>query len=101
MVEPNNIQYFEHSFTFLHWSIMDQLNRKLIKVKDLRKGTLEFMVYNILPGGNTLMHKIYNSQEKMMKVFRICHENDAIDIHMPVLLNMNRNSSFDLSLSLG
>lgn len=36
-----------------------------------------------------------------MKVFKICHENDTIDIHVPVLLNMSGLSSFDLSLSLG
>ena len=55
-VDLNKPQYFEHSFTFLHWSLIEQLQKKKLKVKALEDPIIEQLLHNILPGGNTILH---------------------------------------------
>eukprot|EP00347_Sterkiella_histriomuscorum_P010531 403375928 len=99
-VDQHDIQLFEHSFTFLQWSILDQMNNKMIKVKNLDPGMIQLILYNILPGGNTVFHKLYKSQEKISKIFRMSHPNKEIMYHVPFLQNIQEYSPFDLSLNL-
>lgn len=56
-----DLRKFEHSFTFLNWSLFDQLKNKDIKLKDQSVETLKYMIYNILPGGNTILHNLHYS----------------------------------------
>jgi len=63
--------------------------KKKIKLKSIQPGMIEYMIYNILPGGNTILHKLFESQDKIAKVFRICHPEDKILYHIPFLQNFN------------
>ncbi|CDW76646.1 UNKNOWN [Stylonychia lemnae] len=100
-VDQQNYEYYEHSFTFLHWSLMDQMVKKTIKLKQIQPEMIEFMIYNILPGGNTILHKMFKSQNKIAKIFKICHEQNQIKYHIPFLQNFNGNSPIDLSIDIG
>jgi hypothetical protein len=55
-VDRNSDYYFEHSFTFLHWSIIEQILKRKVKIKNLEDPVIEQLLYNILPGGNTVLH---------------------------------------------
>ncbi|CDW88225.1 UNKNOWN [Stylonychia lemnae] len=99
-VDQHNFEYYEHSFTFLHWSLMDQMKKKNIKLKQIQPDMIEFMIYNILPGGNTILHKLFESQDKVAKLFKTCHTSESIVYHIPFLQNFNQASPFDLSLEL-
>lgn len=61
------------------------MNKKIIKLKEIQPEMVEQMIYNILPGGNTILHKMYKSQEKIAKIFKICHTDDGIKYHLPFL----------------
>lgn len=60
-VDQHDIKIFEHSFTFLHWSIMEQLAHKKISVDEISDEVLQMLIYNIIPGGNTILHKLQGS----------------------------------------
>ena len=48
--------YNESSFSYYHWSLIDQLYTGKINIADLENPTIEHLVYVILPGGNSIFH---------------------------------------------
>ncbi len=46
----------ESSFSYSHWSLIDQLYAGKIKISDLEASVIEYLVYDILPGGNSIFH---------------------------------------------
>lgn len=62
------------------------------------------MCYNILPGGNTIMHKLHKSGDNVLKIFKIAHPNEEdvsqMQFHIPFLPNLNHKSPMHLSLEL-
>lgn len=36
------------------------------------------MCYNILPGGNTILHKLHNNGDNILKIFKIAHPNEEV-----------------------
>jgi hypothetical protein len=68
-VDRQNYYYMEHSFTFLHWSLIDQLLKGKIKVKDLEDAVTEQLLYNILPGGNTVLHLLISKEKQLIRMF--------------------------------
>jgi ankyrin repeat protein len=50
------------------------------------------MLYNILPGGNTFLHKISKREDMLLKIFDICHPYKngeyTTNYHIPVLPNL-------------
>jgi hypothetical protein len=46
------------SFSFLHWNLIEQLEQGHIRIKDIDNEQIELMIYNILPGGDTVFHKL-------------------------------------------
>jgi len=55
-VERQHMQYASLSFTYLHWSLMEQVGNGQINVADINENQLQSMLYNILPGGNSCLH---------------------------------------------
>lgn len=51
------------SFTFLHWNLMEQLESDALKVEQIDAEQLERLIYNILPGGDTVLHKLNKKGE--------------------------------------
>jgi hypothetical protein len=40
-VDPIKFDYSEHSFTFLHWSLIEQLHRGQLKIEELEEPVVE------------------------------------------------------------
>lgn len=48
----NNLHHHnETSFSYVHWSLMEQLRDGVLNVEDLEPDLIETLVYNIIPGG--------------------------------------------------
>ena len=75
-VDKYNYYYFEHSFTFLHWSLIDQILKKQIKIKDLEDPVIEELLYNILPGGNTVLHLLCSIEKELIRLFEESHRDE-------------------------
>lgn len=58
-----NSQYAEASLTFVHWSLINQLKNDIITLDDLSPKVVETLLYNILPGGNTLLHALVDKKD--------------------------------------
>ncbi len=58
------------------------------------------MIYNILPGGNSILHNLHYSQAKLAKIYKLCHNDDKILYHMPFVQNVEGKSPLDMSLDL-
>eukprot|EP00347_Sterkiella_histriomuscorum_P018629 403344788 len=86
-IDDKSLYHNQHSFTFLHWSIIEQLQKKKIKVKDLEDSVIQTLLYNILPGGNTVLHMITNSEKELIRIFDEAHQDDKIRYHVPFLPN--------------
>lgn len=80
------------SFTFLHWKIMEQLAAKNINISSIDDSVIEILVYNILPGGDTLLHKLCQNGEVIKKIFVLAHPNEEkiseTKFHIPFLQNL-------------
>ncbi|CDW71088.1 wd-40 repeat protein [Stylonychia lemnae] len=86
--DGENCYYNSHSFTFLHWSIIEQIQKNKLKVKDLEDPVIEQLLYNILPGGNTVLHLLGSKEKQLMRIFQEAHRDDQIRYHMPFLPNI-------------
>jgi hypothetical protein len=54
--DPCELNQYEHSFTFFHWSLIEAIIEGEIDIKDLPIKIAVEIIYNILPGGNTALH---------------------------------------------
>jgi hypothetical protein len=59
------------SFTFLHWKIMEQLEKKRLQIELIDNSQIALLFYNILPGGDTVLHKLSNNGEIIKKMLMI------------------------------
>ena len=57
------------SFTFLHWKLMEQMQDGIVDMNDIDESIVEIMAYNILPGGNTIMHLLCVDGEAINKIY--------------------------------
>lgn len=51
------------SFTFLHWKIIESLESKHLMIDHIDDACIEILVYNIIPGGDTVLHKLCSHGE--------------------------------------
>lgn len=84
------------SFTFLHWKIMEQLESKKLSIHDIDDLQIELLCYNIIPGGDTILHKLANHEETIRRIFQIAHPNEEklneIHFHIPFIQNLKQKS---------
>lgn len=64
------------SFTFLHWKMMEQLDQKTIDIDLIDDEQIMLMCYNILPGGDTILHKLHQHNEIIKKLFETAQPNE-------------------------
>ena len=57
------------SFTFLHWKMMEQLEDRTLSIELIDNKQIELLCYNILPGGDTILHKLSAHGEVIKKIF--------------------------------
>ena len=63
------------SFTFLHWNLIEQLEKELIEPHQIDAEQVERLIYNILPGGDTFLHILADKSDVIESIFEICHPN--------------------------
>lgn len=56
----NDEQFYDtnHSFTFLHWSIIEQIQKRELSIEDVDEDIFKTLLFNILPGGDTIIHRL-------------------------------------------
>eukprot|EP00347_Sterkiella_histriomuscorum_P013502 403364473 len=81
----NDGLYTEASFTFVSWSLIEQLKDNVISLDELEPALLESVIYNIIPGGRTIFHALCNQKDELEKIMKICHTDDKIVFHLPFL----------------
>ena len=86
------------SFTFLHWRMMEQLRSKKINILNVDEAQIELLCYNILPGGETILHKLFNKGDVIDQIFFIAHESKKKEkqFHVPFLPNLRKQSPMHL-----
>ena len=72
------------SFSFLHWSLIEQLLSKKIKVEHLDDEIIEMIFYNILPHGNTVLHIMHDNGDALEDLLKAAHS-DPDDRAKPVI----------------
>ena len=72
-VDDNKFDFAETSFTFLHWSLIEQLRKEEITINQLELGVVSQICYNILPGGNTVLHMLGSVEEQLVEIFKLAH----------------------------
>lgn len=89
-IDQGLLEFNDLSFTFFHWSLIEQLQNGTLKVDDIEPAVLETVLYNILPGGNTVLHKLCESEEQLLRIFAIAHEDESkIKYHVPLIPNLD------------
>lgn len=46
------------SFTYLHWKLIEELDEDKIMAEEITDDIIELITHNVLPNGNTYMHKL-------------------------------------------
>ncbi len=88
------------SFSFLHWNLMEQLEKGEITPDQIDDEQVQRLIYNILPGGNTFLHKLADKGDVLEAIFKVCHpnvENRAeVMFEVPFLKNFLHQSPMDI-----
>ena len=89
-VDPYKFNFNITSFTFLHWSLIEQIQNKKIEAHELEEDVVRQILYNILPGGNTVLHKLADNENELISLFKISHpdHSEKPTIHIPFLPNI-------------
>ena len=101
-----NVQYTAErfvadlSFTFLHWNLMEQLENEEIDADQIDNEQVQRLIYNILPGGETFLHKLADKSDVIETIMDICHPNaedrSEITYEVPFLVNFEGKSPMDI-----
>lgn len=79
------------SFTFLHWRLLEQILEEKLSFKDVNLEQIEILNFNILPDGDTLLHKFENKGYLITELFEFVHPNSLDPTvklsHIPFLQN--------------
>lgn len=79
----------------MHWSIIEQIESGKIPIDELDENLLKNILFNILPGGITLLHKLCKASldEQILKLFKRSQPNKEdfkdIKMYVPVIPNFN------------
>jgi hypothetical protein len=84
--------FVDLSFSYLHWTIIEKLEQGELKIGAIDKATLEMLLLNILPGGNTILHSLCVKEDELKKVFYAAHPNEEdvteMAFHIPLIPNL-------------
>ena len=77
------------SFSFLYWSLIEQLHSGKLKVEHIDAELIELIFYNILPHGNTVLHIVHDNGDLIEELFKAAHPDpehrQKALIHVPFL----------------
>ncbi len=63
------------SFTFLGWKLIEELEAEKICIDDIDDSMVELLCYQILPDGNTLLHRTFKDAYCVERVLQTAHPN--------------------------
>lgn len=68
---------------------MEQLEQQALSIDLIDNSQIELLCYNIVPGGDTVLHKLSTNGEMIKKIFKIAHPNEEnvneIRFHVPLI----------------
>lgn len=62
-VDERRIEYASLSFSFMHWNLVHQICKERINLTDINEKNLQTLLYNIFPGGNTILHLLIEGDQ--------------------------------------
>jgi hypothetical protein len=72
------------------------LESKNLSIHDIDDLQIELLCYNIIPGGDTILHKLANEEETIRQIFMTAHPNDEklseMHFHIPFIQNLKQKS---------
>jgi len=73
---------------------IEQIQRGELRISDLQPEVLCQLVYNILPGGNTVLQRLaHDNESELIALFKILHpdfEDPNPKIHIPFIPNQKK-----------
>lgn len=79
----------ELSFTILDWSLIEQIRKGQLDVDNIHEDEIKRILFNILPGGNTILHRLCDREVQLLKVLKKAHPDEkTIKHHTPFLPNV-------------
>ncbi|CDW84989.1 wd-40 repeat protein [Stylonychia lemnae] len=82
--------YTSNSFTYIHWTMIEQISRGELKFSQLDQKCIEQLLLTILPGGNTILHLLCDKEDALIELMQIAHSKDGkILLHMPFIPNID------------
>jgi hypothetical protein len=90
-VDPYKFNFNQLSFTFLHWSLIEQIQKGQLKAEELEDDVIQQILYNFLPGGNTVLHILADNETELLAMLARTHpdlEDGEIKYHVPFLPNL-------------
>jgi len=66
--EPNEKPFIDMSFTYLNWNVIEQLAKKKINIEDISQSQLEQIIFNILPGCETVLHRVWKESDVLERM---------------------------------
>ncbi|CDW75601.1 wd-40 repeat protein [Stylonychia lemnae] len=94
--DQDRIQYYQHSFTYISWSLIEQIQNGSLPVEMITQKQLETLTLNILPNGNTIFHVLSEKPHELVKLMRACHNETEIIHHMPMIYNYQKMTPMHL-----
>lgn len=58
------------SFSFLTWRTIEQLDSGELEIEDLDDDTIKQLSFTILPGGQTVLHHLFQDYEKIAAIYQ-------------------------------
>ena len=102
-VDPENFDFNSNSFTYFHWNVIEQIVKKKISVDDLEEQVIWQIIYNILPGGNTVLHLLAENEDQLIAIFQMSHprvesEESKLKYHVPLLPNLKKLTAIHMCI---
>lgn len=99
-VDDNDMQYVDHSFAFVFLNIMEQLLNGLITFEDLDPLMVETLLFNIFPGGNTILHALHKRERLTRRLIEIAYptvdDEVTIKYYAPIIPNFKKETCLHL-----
>ena len=57
------------SFSFFHWKLIEEISSGLLSIESVDPYQLKVLVYNILPDGQTFIHKVQSRADILEKIY--------------------------------
>lgn len=95
------------SFSYFHWSLIEQIQNGLMSIDDIDDDILETLLFIILPGGSTLLHRLClaSMDDELLKLLKRSQPNKDemrdIKMYVPVIPNFDGKTALHICCERG